>query len=407
MAISNFVEFLMLTLLLLLAAKILIFCVLSGTHHKTSKGKTRRNKGIHYNPPVSIIVPAYNEELTVKNCVQSLLKQSYKNCEIILVDDGSTDTTRMVCAGLAASYPRNITFYTKNNGGKASALNYGIRNSRGDIIVSIDADSLFVTDTVKHLVESFKDPRVGAVGGNVKVANRANLLSKQQAAEYISGLTIQRKAFAQINCMQIISGAIGAFRKEALMKVGGYSSDTLVEDMDITISIAKIGYKVEYNAEAIAYTEAPETIADFLKQRVRWIFGGFQILKKHNDMIFNAQYGKMGMIALPYFMIFPWIDVLISFLFVFTVLRTIFLGKLLEFIPFYILMATIQATIMLYALVMDKEDKRLLWLSSIDSLWYNHLIAFATLKAATKYVFGITQSWNKLERLGKNLIPTG
>jgi cellulose synthase/poly-beta-1,6-N-acetylglucosamine synthase-like glycosyltransferase len=152
---------------------------------------------------------------------------------------------------------------TKNNGGKASALNRGIARAHGDIIVCIDADSMFMKNTVKQLVLSFQDPEVAAVGGNVKVANRGKVLAKHQALEYITGLALQRRTFAHLGCMQVISGAIGAFRREALIAVGGYSNTTQVEDMDLTVSLGAHGYKVVYNPDAIAYTEAPETVRGF------------------------------------------------------------------------------------------------------------------------------------------------
>jgi len=357
-----------------------------------------------YKPLVSIIVPAYNEELTLENCIKSLRKQTYKNIEIVIVDDGSKDKTKDLGKLLESKYS-NVSFFSKKNGGKASALNYGIYRANGEIVISMDADSMFLIDTIRQLVLSFCNPNVVAVGGNVKVVNRQKLINKFQAVEYITGLGIQRRAFASLNCMQVISGAVGAFRRKELIEVGGYSTDTIVEDMDITISLARLGHKIDYNANAIAYTEAPETINDFIKQRYRWVYGGFQVVRKHRDLIFNAKYKNIGLIGMPYFLLFPWVDVLISFLFFFAVIRVIFSGYWIGMLVFYLFMSFVQSTILIYALLMDKEKKRLVVLSGFDSLWYNHLISFITIKAGVNYLMGRKTSWNKLVRLGRNFAP--
>ena len=300
--------FISITLLFLLFIKVSFFLYFSVLHQKEARADEFNDKKICYTPSVSILVPAYNEEIVLENCVKSLIRQDYpNNYEVIIVDDGSTDDTKVVGEALAEKYSR-VRFYSKVNGGKASALNYGIQKSRGKIVVCIDADSILADDALLHLVRPLADLSVGAVGGNVKVANRSKLLNLHQATEYIVGLNIQRRAFSQFGCMQVISGAIGAFRKSVLVEVGGYSDDTIVEDMDITVAIAKAGYQVKFSPNAVAYTEAPESIKDFMKQRYRWTIGGFKVLKKYREMIFNKEYGRFGMVGLPYFLIFPWID---------------------------------------------------------------------------------------------------
>lgn len=389
------------TLLGVLAIKLVLFLYFSTLHFREDRKVFKKLKS---KPVVSVIVPAYNEGLVLNNCIKSLLNQTYKNLEILIVDDGGTDNTKEIGESLSKKY-KKVSFLAKENGGKATALNYGISFSRGEIIVCIDADSIFAKDTVKHLVKSFEDVSVAAVGGNVKVANRGKFINKHQATEYISGLNLQRRAFAKLNCMQVISGAIGAFRKDALLAIGGYSHDTIVEDMDITVSLAKAGYKTGYNGKAIAYTEAPEKVSDFIKQRYRWVFGGFQVLKKYKDMIFNKKFTRMGIIGLPYFMIFPWIDVFISLLFFVYLALAIFTGNLIGILLFLSFMITIQFIIINYALYMDGEKKHLAFVAVVESFWYNHLISFTTLKAGFNYLKGSEVRWNKLERLGKNLHP--
>lgn len=391
-------------LLFVLGLKVIVFMSTSHLHHKKQKA-FRNNYREEFNPFVSVIVPCFNEEMTLEHCINSLVKQDYKKYEIIIVDDGSTDNTYSLGQDLASKFPEKVSVIKKVNGGKASALNLGIKRAKGSVVVCIDADSIFVQNTVSELIKPLSNNQVYVVGGNVRVINRGRLLNKSQAMEYISGLGLQRRGFAQLSCMPVISGAIGAFRKEKLNEIGGYSSDTLVEDMDITISIQKIGGKVAYNSHAVAYTESPENIKDFLKQRYRWTFGGFQVLKKHKEMLFNRKYGSLGLFGLPYFLIFPWADVLISSLLFVSLIRLATFGNVINFVTFYIGMVTLQAILLTYTLILDKEDKRLALLAGVDSLWYNHLMSYTTVKAGINYLRGTQASWNKLTRLGKNCLP--
>jgi poly-beta-1,6 N-acetyl-D-glucosamine synthase len=389
-----------LALLAVVFVKILFFVSLSARHH--ARHRQLHPVKLKQNPLVSILVPSYNEGLTLYNCIDSLLRQTYRNSEIVIINDGSTDNTLEIARKIAKKYAK-VRVIDKPNGGKASALNAGITQANGEIVVSIDADSMFMRNTVEQLVLSFHDPKVAAVGGNVKVANRGNVLARQQALEYITGLTLQRSAFSHLGCMQVISGAIGAFRRDALLAVGGYAYDTIVEDMDVTIELANHGYKVAYNPEAIAYTEAPETLHDFLKQRYRWTYGSFQVLTKHRQRIWHPS--SMGYLGMPYFMIFPWVEVIISGLFFTTLYFAAFTGHLAGLAVMCTLMLGVQTTLIMYALFVDKEDKKLTLLSIIDSFFYYHLISFTTLRAGINYLRKKEARWNKLQRYGKNVMP--
>jgi poly-beta-1,6 N-acetyl-D-glucosamine synthase len=386
--------FLIITSYLLLAVltiRLVVFGALSALHYQTNKKRKRIRSRGRGKPFVSIIVPSYNEEKTLKNCVDSLMAQTYRKFEIILVNDGSADRTREVSRKLSARYQGRVFDFNKLNGGKASALNCGLRHARGEIIVSIDADSVFAKHTLNQLVRSFRsNPFLGAVGGNVKVANRSRFLNLHQAVEYIIGLNFQRRAFAFMGCMQVISGAIGAFKKDKLLAIGGYSSDTIVEDMDVTISMVKAGYKVEYNGKAIAYTEAPENLKDFSRQRYRWIFGRFQVLSKHRDMLFNKKYGLMGLVGIPYVYIAPWVDII-------AMLQLLFLVYMVSFggggsVLIYIVITLIlQILTLLYVIIMDNENKRLLLLFGVDSLWYYYLINIITLRVIWDYLYFLSR----------------
>lgn len=389
-------------LLIILGGKLAMFLILSWIHYKKTV-KTINHS--HTSPLVSIIVPAFNEELTLDNCISSLLTQTYTHIEIIIIDDGSTDGTLIKAYGLLKKAGGKLKIFTKENAGKAMALNYGLYRANGEIVVTIDADSIFLPNTVEELVSSFSDPKVVAVGGNVKVANRNNLLGKFQAAEYISSLNIQRRAFAFLNCIQVLSGPIAAFRKKELIEVGGYSNDTLVEDMDITITLAKIGHKINYNSRAIAYTEAPETIENLLTQRYRWTFGSYQVAKKHIDLFFNSNYKTLGYIGLPFFFIFPWIDVFLTVITLSYLTVSLIYGDFLN-LAFYFLISSVFGVLMLFfSLFMDKDDKSLVLTALADWLFYKHILSYTTVKAGVNFIFGKKNSWGQIQRLGKNISP--
>lgn len=401
--LSAVFAFVSIALLVLMFLKVIFFLSLSSRHHRLN----RRQQPLRadFRPMVSVLVPCYNEGPTVENCLNSLLDQSYDHYEVILVDDGSSDDTRQIIEGLAARHQR-VRAFSKPNGGKATALNFAMRQAKGEIIVCMDADSIFIPSTLAKLVASFQDPSVVGVGGNVRVVNRRQTMGRYQAIEYITGLAIQRRAFSYLGCMQVISGAIGAFRKDVLLAMGGYATDTIVEDMDMTIELARRRRKTVYNPEAIAYTEAPEDIGDFLKQRIRWTYGGFQVAAKHRDLLFRRRFSRMGTVGLPYFVIFPWVDVVVSLLMVVSLVRAILTGDGLGLLAFFVIMSLIQAAIVMYALILDRQSKRLALVAGLDNLYYNHLITYATLKAGLDYIRRKNQGWNKVKRLGRNTLAS-
>ncbi|WP_300979931.1 glycosyltransferase family 2 protein [Methanomethylovorans sp.] len=354
---------------------------------------------------VSIIVPCYNEELTLINCIKSMVTQTYNKYEIIIVDDGSTDGTLDVAKSLL--HYKNVVVLTKPNAGKASALNFGIKHCRGNIVVCVDADSIFLSDTLLKLLEPFSDSKVAAVSGNVKVANRENVLGKNQALEYILGLNLHRRMFTVLNCVPVIPGAIGAFRKDVVLEVGGYSLDTLVEDMDLTMAISKLGYKIEFVGEAIAYTEAPESYKDFCKQRYRWTYGTFEVINKYKSILFNYKSGKeLGVVGLPYIIFSTFINILITLAILYLVINLIFYGNSSNLMPLFFTMFVLQNILILYTIHIDREDLKLLFYWPFQVVIYRQIIYFITIKALINYMRGKKTSWNKLDRLGKNMLKS-
>ena len=358
-------------------------------------------------PFVSILSPCYNEGPTLVNCIVGLVNQSYKNMEVLIINDGSTDDTKAVAEKLALQYPRVVRLLNIPNGGKAKALNYGLKHAKGEIVVCIDGDTIFREDTVENLVSSFSEPDVVAVAGNVRISNSNNLLTKNQSIEYITGQNLEKRTFSELNCVQVISGCIGAFRKDKVLEVGGYSSDTIVEDMDLTVTLAKKGYRVVYNPRAIAYTEAPTDIRSFMKQRYRWSYGRYEVLKKHWDMIFKREYGMLGMIGLPYYLISPWMDLAASLILISTFLIAVFTNNFIAYaINFGIFLIPL-VSLILYVLYIDRihNQNELPIYAIAQSLYYSYILNYVNVRAAIDHRRGVRATWNKLARSGTNKIP--
>ncbi len=276
-------------------------------HYKREKNEPNLTL-IDKTPLVTVVVPAYNEERAIGKTVNALLQLSYPNKEIIVVDDGSTDRTLEA----AKKYAQNdfTRVISKPNGGKWSALNTGIRDAKGEFIVCIDADTLLDPEAIQQLLRHFSDPDVAAVAGNVKVANRQNVLTKLQALEYIVGINLYRRSEANLENVTVVPGPIGAFRASVIKEIGLFAGDTFAEDADVTLRILKAGYKTMYEPRAIGYTEAPASMTSLAKQRYRWYRGSFQVLSKHKDMTFKRKYKRTGTFVMPWTIfngiIYPW-----------------------------------------------------------------------------------------------------
>ncbi len=246
---------------------------------------------------VSVIIPAHNEEVNAAATVRRVLANTYSLLEVVFVDDGSSDRTAEVVEKEFGANPA-VRVFRKPNGGKASALNYGIARAAGEIVVCIDADTQLRRDAIERLILEFgANPRIGAVAGNTKVGNERNVITRWQAIEYITSQNFDRRAFDLLNAITVVPGAIGAFRRDVIREVGGFTSDTLAEDCDLTMSILEAGYIIRYCPEAIALTEAPETVKAFLKQRFRWSFGVMQSLWKHRASLFSSTAKNLGWVA--------------------------------------------------------------------------------------------------------------
>jgi peptidoglycan-N-acetylglucosamine deacetylase len=274
-------------------------------------------------PAVTVLIPAHNEETVIVQTVTSVLLSDLTDIHVIVVDDGSTDKTLEL---LESNFGNNkaVQILHQVNRGKAAALNNALSHALTEIVVTIDADTEIESDAIRKLLRHFSDPTVGAVAGNVKVGNRSRWLTRWQALEYITSQNMEKRAFDLLNCITVVPGALGAWRKKAIEDAGGITADTVAEDADLTIAIRRLGWRVTYDEEAIAWTEAPETPGALIRQRFRWTFGTLQSFWKHNNTLFRPKYGTLGWIALPNIFVFQIMLPLIS-----PLLDLLFFGSLL------------------------------------------------------------------------------
>ncbi|WP_043931509.1 glycosyltransferase [Bacillus sp. EB01] len=355
-----------------------------------------------YEPFVSIIIPAYNEEKVIIPTLKSILKNQYKNYEVIIVNDGSTDNTYKAVKKITKSN-RIVRQFIKENQGKTAALNSGILVSRGDIIITMDADTSIAPEAISHLVKHFQDENVAAVAGNVRIGNSQNMLTLWQHIEYVTGFNLEKRAFHELNCVTVVPGAIGALRKNAIMEAGLYEDDTLAEDTDITLRLIRIGYRIHYEPNAYAYTEAPEILKSLIKQRFRWSYGILQCLWKHSGAIFSRKHKGLGFVGLPY-MWFQYVFQAFSPLIDIVFLIGLF-GDTRKIITYYLLFFLVDLLVSVYAFRLERISFRPLIHLVVQRFIYRQLLVFAIWKAFIFAAKGIMIGWNKLQRTGNVRLP--
>ncbi|MBL8188769.1 MAG: glycosyltransferase [Acidobacteria bacterium] len=363
-------------------------------------------------PFVSIIIAAYNEGKVIAQTIRSLLATDYARFEIIVVDDGSSDNTSEVVREQFAAESR-VRLFTEANGGKAEALNLGLRHAQGEIIVALDADTIFPPHTIGVLARRFEDPRVGAIAGNAKVGNRINLVTRWQALEYITAQNLDRRAFASLNCITVVPGAVGAWRRGLLEQLGGFASDTLAEDQDLTLKVRKLGYKIGYEEDAVAWTEAPDTVRGLAKQRFRWSFGTLQCMWKHRAALFNPRFGALGFIAMPnvwiFQILFPLISPVMDLMFVWTFVSAALerwehpgeyaITNLKQTLFYYALFLAVDWLAAGFAFLLEKgEQWSLLWWLFLQRFCYRQVMYYVMGRSVWTAMKGAIIGWGKLER---------
>jgi len=400
--------------------------------------------------PISILVPAYNEEATIVTSLHSFLSLHYPDFEIVAINDGSSDktidiiieefdliptthygksftkTSKVVEVYRSLRYP-NLTVIDKENGGKADALNVGLAYARKSIFTAVDADSLLDADALLRVTRRFKeDDNMIAIGGTIRVLNNASLesgkvtalhnpkkwIERFQVIEYIRAFYIGRASLSHFNMQLIISGAFGIFKRDPVIEVGGYRSDTVGEDMELVVRLhrwaheKKRPYSIQYSMDSVCWTQVPNDWKTLLKQRNRWQRGLIETLINHHKMFLNPKYGRIGMIAMPYFWFFealtPLIEISGYFLMVFFWL-TGTLNK--EFALLFLALAILGgslSSLTAFTIEVFMPNRYadigarlvLMFTSIIENFGYRQLITFERLK-------GSLQVWQKKGKWGE------
>ncbi|MFC6601732.1 glycosyltransferase [Ectobacillus funiculus] len=396
-SLNGVISLLLYTVLALSVLRVFIL-VYFALRHK-GRAQLSRAGNDSFQPLVSVIIAAYNEEKVISRTVQSILKSDYQHYEIIVVDDGSQDRTFAIVSENFSSNER-VHLIRKKNGGKSSALNRGIQKAKGDIIIAIDADTIISHKAMSLLVRHFIDKKVAAVSGNMRVGNMRNLLTISQHIEYVTGFNLEKRAFSFLNCVTVVPGAIGAWRKQVILECGGFTDDTLAEDTDMTLRILCQGYRVAIEENAYAYTEAPEGIRGFFKQRYRWTYGTLQCLWKHKRAIFSREQKSLGCIAIPNMLLFqyalPLVAPILDALAIFGALS----GGIKKAALFYLGFFIIDLVICLFTFRLEKLSLKPLISLFLQRMFYRYIMPLVVWKSIYAAIKGTRVGWNKLQRSG-------
>lgn len=362
----------------------------------------RRADSDQWQPLVSVVVPAYNEGKVVGHCVESILASDYPRREIILVDDGSTDDTLAEMRRFE-NVP-GVIVIGKPNGGKASALNVGLARASGEVLFFVDADGIFARNTIREMLKGFDSARVGAVCGNDSPVNLDRLLTRLANLQTHVGTGFVRRALSMLNCLPIVSGNVGAFRRSVLDKTGPFLEGFIGEDLELTWRVHKAGYRVAFQPRATVYAEVPSTIRGLWKQRVRWARGLLQTARIHRDMFFRRKYGLFGFylpINFAAMMIIPLLQLLSAILLPILVLlnRSPIELSVIGFVGWLGLLMAMVASLFSIALNRAWGDLKYLY---VVPLWipYSLLMDAVTFWAIILELRGTEAQWNKLERTG-------
>jgi cellulose synthase/poly-beta-1,6-N-acetylglucosamine synthase-like glycosyltransferase/peptidoglycan/xylan/chitin deacetylase (PgdA/CDA1 family) len=381
---------------------------------KKAQGADTPLPGDGTKPIVTVLIPAFNEEKVIVKTVERILASDYPDMDVLVIDDGSKDHTAYITRSHFMN-DRRVRVMSIPNGGKANALNVGLEAAQGEVIVALDADTQFEATTISRLVRWFTDPSIGAVAGNAKVGNRTNMITRWQALEYIVAQNLERRALAALDTLTVVPGAVGAWRRDVLRELGGFPADTLAEDQDLTIAIQTRGYRVHFDSTAIAWTEAPATVSGLAKQRFRWAYGTLQCLWKYRRITFNANYGELGLVALPQVWLFqillttlaPVADLLLLWQLVSEYLNYLqgpnqYSGSNLKIIAiYYAVFIVVDLLAAMVGFVMEKgEDWHLLWWLPLQRFGYRQIMYYVVVRSLWTALRGPFVGWGKLERTG-------
>jgi cellulose synthase/poly-beta-1,6-N-acetylglucosamine synthase-like glycosyltransferase/peptidoglycan/xylan/chitin deacetylase (PgdA/CDA1 family)/spore germination protein YaaH len=361
---------------------------------------------------VSVLIPCFDEEAVIVSSVRRILASNWPNLEVLVLDDGSKDET---AARVEEAFGANdrVRLMRFSNGGKARALNKGLAVAKGEIVVALDADTQFPPETIGRLARWFRDPKIGAVAGNALVGNRVNLITRWQALEYVTAQNLERRALSALDVITVVPGAVGAWRREAVEALGGFPNETLAEDQDLTLAVQRAGWRVAFDADARAYTEAPHTVRGLLKQRFRWSFGTLQCVWKHRRGLFDVKRPVLGFVALPQVWLFqiflalvaPLVDLAVIFSVAWAFHDwyahraewndTLLIQTLLYWAAFVLVDLSAAALGMAFEKKAPWGD--MIWLP-VQRFGYRQLMYYVVVKAVITAVNGPEVGWGKLER---------
>ncbi|MEO3766217.1 bifunctional polysaccharide deacetylase/glycosyltransferase family 2 protein [Streptomyces sp. B8F3] len=366
---------------------------------RVRRGRVSRRAG-EVSELVTIIVPAYNEEAGIEATLRSLLASTHPYIQIIVVDDGSSDRTYEIANAVAAR-DRRVMVIRQENAGKSAALNTGLTWAQFDLIVMIDGDTVFEPDAVYRLIQPFADPAVGAVSGNTKVGNRRGLLGRWQHLEYVIGFNLDRRMFDLLECMPTVPGAIGGFRRQALLGVGGLSEDTLAEDTDLTMALCRAGWRVVYAEDAIAWTEAPSTVKQLWKQRYRWCYGTLQAMWKHRRaFVERGAAGRFGRRGLSYLWVFQTLLPLLAPIVDLYAVYGLLFQDAGQAMQVWLGFTAVQFVAAVYALRLDREKPGPLWTLPLQLFVYRQLMYLVVIQSVVTALLGARLGWHRMQRTG-------
>ncbi|HEY4111753.1 glycosyltransferase [Puia sp.] len=347
---------------------------------------------------VDIVLPMHNEEKVVIKTIKNLLDIQYDKFSIIVVDDGSTDRSFHLVKMHYGGHPM-VKLIHQPNGGKSSALNRAMGISKSDIVVTIDADTWVRQDSIRNIVTYFQDEKVAAVAGHIKVGNRVNWLTDMQYFEYVSIWDNDRAFSDTVNGILIVPGALAAYRRSAVNAVGGFKTEVIAEDTELTLRLLYNNYVLRNTTGAVAYTEAPDNLKMFFRQRVRWTTGLTQGLMKHNKMLFAHTNKWLPFLILPFTwsfrVILPFLLPLVDYYFIYA----FFFLKQYDALAWWLSLILTEAAISFYLLTKFKEKVGIIKLILLQRL-YRHLLFCNYWFIFSRWLNGSLFKWSKIARKG-------
>ena len=350
-------------------------------------------------PLVSILIPCYNEEKVLTSAIRAVTNFTYPNLEIIIIDDGSSDTTLEVAQSLELE--GRIRVIHQSNAGKAAALNRGLSESQGDYFMCIDADSQLNRECIDQGIRHFShDPNLAAVAGSVEIGNREGVIPSFQRLEYVSGLNLFKSAQSFLRMVTVIPGPVGLFKKSAVEEVGGYKLETYAEDCELTLRLLTAGYRTVYDPTMIAITEAPEELSSLVSQRYRWSRGVFQAILVNKSWLLHPIRSPRNFVILAYMIIESVLIPTCNFVFAFVALwySLQFASNIVGY--FFIQLMFLDVVLALYCSIADSSPFSLVGYSILNRFTYGFSLEIVRFLSIIDECINLPMSWGKLTRKG-------